>query len=239
MKKKYSRKRSFRKKRIIKSKRGKRKIKRNKSKKRSKKSLLKRGGSWLFPPCFDNKGGGRGPPCCVCTDSGSARAPEPAPEPEPEPEPERNCAICLGAMVNAMPFPNEACPHIYCAECLEGLRAHDPAAATDRHGAGDIRCPQCRRKARDYGQQRAMRIFERYHKMPAGSVNLEEVQDTGRGVPRLDDGLAGWAGRSSRGRMPCYCNKCQAVTKIQARQRGQRGRRLARASAQGSKRSSR
>jgi len=98
MKKKYSRKRSFRKNRIIKSKRGKRKIKRNKSKKRSKKSLLKRGGSWLFPPCLDNKGGGRGPPCCVCTDSGSARAPEPAPEPEPEPEPERKkeaaCATC-------------------------------------------------------------------------------------------------------------------------------------------------
>ena len=50
---------------------------------------------------------------------------------------EGECAICLGPLANATPFPHEDCPHIYCAGCLEMLQAHDRAAA--------ILCPQCRR----------------------------------------------------------------------------------------------
>ena len=51
---------------------------------------------------------------------------------------EGECAICLGPLANATPFPHEDCPHIYCAGCLEMLQAHDRAAA--------ILCPQCRRR---------------------------------------------------------------------------------------------
>ena len=59
---------------------------------------------------------------------------------------EGECAICLGPLANATPFPHDDCPHIYCAGCLEKLRAHDPAAA--------ILCPQCRRRGPTPPRQR-------------------------------------------------------------------------------------
>lgn len=50
-----------------------------------------------------------------------------------------DCAICLSPISDATTFPSE-CGHVYCATCIDDLRAHTPPTKA-------ITCPKCRRQA--------------------------------------------------------------------------------------------
>ena len=103
----------------------------------------------------------------------------------------RECAICLGAMANATPFPNEACPHIYCAECLGRLRAHDPAV---------FRCPQCRRGSGGgaWQEEAAPRLIVRSTVPPRARDFPGDRADMNRGGGEIQCGCCG----------SCICAAC-------------------------------